>query len=226
MTFLELVQRTRRECGISGDGPVTTVDQVREMKRLVDWVSQAWVDIQNARSDWEFMWESFTFPTVAGQREYTAAGLGLTSFKKWRHDSFRLYLQSAGAATETFLDYFQSFANFRNYYLVGSQQLVRARPLDITVTPERKLWLGPVPNDIYIVSGEYYRKAQVLADDADVPDIDEDYHMLIVYGAMKKYGMFEVANEQITAAREESATLANRMLLEYTPNIELGGGFI
>lgn len=229
MTFLELVQRTRQECGIPGDGPLTTLNQTRQMKRLVDWVSQAWVDIQNSRTDWDFMRRSVTFNTVAGQQSY-APGAGLdiniSDFKMWRNESFRQYLKSAGIGTEIILGQYQSYSEFRDFYMLGSRRLVTGRPLYITIAPDRSLALGFTPNDVYVTTAEYYRRAQVLVADSDVPLMDEDYHMLIVYGAMKKYGMFEVANEQISAAADASAALYNRLLLEYTPGITQGGSLI
>lgn len=229
MNFLQLVKRTRQECGIAGDGPITTANQTREMKRLVDWVSQAWVDIQNDRSDWDFMWTQASFNTVDGQQVY-AAGTGLdiniANMKKWRDGSFSTYLAAQGPAGEIDLGGMVPYSRFSGYYMFGAQRLTRGRPVSIAVTPDRKLALGPIPDDVYTVEGEYYRRAQVLALDADVPLMDEDYHMLIVYRAMKKYGMFEVANEQILAAQEEYERLYNRLLNEYTPMIEMGDSLI
>ena len=228
MNFLELVKRARQECGIAGDGPVTTVGQTREMKRLVDWTAQAWVDIQNERSDWDFLRRDATFRTVAGQQEYEAGqglDINIIDHKKWRADSFRLYLESAGVGSQQYLCQ-SSYTAFRECYMFGSQRLVTAMPRHITVMPDRKLALGSTPDNVYVVEGEYYRRAQVLIADADIPLMDEDYHMLIVYGVMKKYGMFEVANEQISAAREERGRLELRMINEYTPAIEMGGSLI
>jgi len=226
MNFLELVKRARQECGIAGDGPITTVNQTREMKRLVDWTAQAWVDIQNERSDWDFLRKPVTFNTVAGQQEYAAGSdINITDFKKWRKDSFREYLESAGEGSQQYLGQ-SNYTAFRDYYMFGSQRLITSMPLHISITPDRKLALGPCPDNVYVIEGEYYRRAQVLAADADVPLMDEDYHMLIVYGVMKKYGMFEVANEQISAAREEKSRLELRLINEYTPEIEMGGSLI
>ena len=227
MTFLELCKRVRQECGVAGDGPITTVNQTREMKRIVDWTSQAWVDIQNARADWEFMRSSVTFNTMAGQQIYApGVDIPITDFKKWRNESFRQYLQSAGVATEIILGQYLSFSEFRDFYMLGSRRLVTGRPLYITITPDRHLAFGFTPNDTYVTTGEYYRKAQVLAADTDVPQMPEDYHMLIVYGAMKKYGMFEVANEQTAAASDGYTTLYNRLETEYAPAMEWGGSLI
>ena len=64
MTFLQLVQRTRQECGIAGDGPTTVVGQTKSMKRLVDWVSQSYVEIQEECPDFDFLRKSVSFNTV------------------------------------------------------------------------------------------------------------------------------------------------------------------
>ena len=229
MTFLEICKRVRQECGIAGDGPITTVGQTREMGRLVGWVQQAWIDIQNARADWDFMRRSVTFNTVSGVQEYTpGAGLAIeiSDFKKWRNESFRQYLQTAGVATEIVLGQYLSYSEFRDFYLLGSRRLVTGRPLYVSITPTRSLVFGFTPNDIYVTTAEYYCKAQALAADTDVPDIDEDYHMLIVYGAVKKYGMFEVANEQVAIAKEEYTILYNRLEAEFGPVIMFGNSFI
>ena len=229
MTFLELCQRTRQECGIAGDGPTTVVGQTREMKRLCDWVAQSWVDIQQQRMDWRFMNADFTFTTVASQQSYavgTGLDINLSNFKRWINDSFRAYLQTAGVATEVILSQYHDYASFRDFYLLGSRRLVEGRPLYITIAPNQSLLLGFIPNDVYVVSGRYYKTAQILALDADVPDFPEDYHMLIVYKAMQKYGRFEAAAEQIAAGKEDYNELFNRLVTDQTPEIMQAGSLI
>jgi hypothetical protein len=227
MTFLELVARLHQECGVSGSAPDTVIGQTGMMKRLVDWTAQAWVDIQNERFDWDFLKKPFTFNTVAAQQEYSAAGdISLADFKRWVNDSFRAYLTSAGVATEVILSQYPNYEDFRNFYLLGSRRLVTGRPLYVVIAPNRNLILGFTPNDVYTVSGEYWRSAQRLALDADGPIIPEDYQMLIVYYAMKKYGYFDVAAEQLATAKEESTKLYNRLVFDYTPRIECGDSLI
>ncbi len=229
MQFIDLVRRTRQECGIAGVGPTTVVGQTREMKRLCDWVAQSWVDIQQERLDWRFMRKSFTFNTVASQQEYpvgTGLDINLSDFKRWINDSFRAYLLSAGVATEIILSQYHDYSAFRDYYLLGSRRLVEGRPLYITIAPNQSLLLGFTPNDVYVVSGQYYKTAQRLTLDADVPDFPEDYHMLIVYKAMQKYGRFEAAAEQIAAGKEEYAPLFSQLVIDQTPEIMQSGSFI
>lgn len=97
MTFLELVQRLRQECRVSGTGPVTVVGQSAEFNRLVTWTNEAWQEIQRGNSYWRFLRASCTCPTVQGQASYSATSFGLTDFGQWalnydEGDTFRSYV--------------------------------------------------------------------------------------------------------------------------------------
>lgn len=110
--------------------------------------------------------------------------------------------------------------------MFGTLRTQPGQPTVISSAPDRSLLLGLTPNDIYTVVGEYYRSPQILAVDADIPIIPTEYHMIIVYRTMKKYGMFNVANEQIAEGREEYSRLMSRLQRQYLPSIGLGGSFI
>jgi len=227
MTFLELVNRTKQECGISGADLSTVLNQTGEARRLVNWVSQAWADIQNARQDWDFMKQSVIFDTVAGKQSYLpGVDINITNFKKWENDSFRMYLKSAGIGTEITLSQYYDHNQFRDFYLVGSRRLVTGRPIYVTIWPDKSLYFGFIPNDVYTATAQYWIKAQILALDNDTPNLPDDYHMLIVYKAMMKYGMFESAAEQIAAAKEEYAPMFSKLVADHTPYVSMGASLI
>ena len=229
MTFLQLVQRTRQECGIAGDGPTTTSGQTREMKRLCDWVSQAWVEIQEEHSDFLFMRKQVTFNTVNGQQQYhvgTGLDIDVSDFASWRRDSFMQYLESAGIATQIILSEYYDYTEFRNFYLLGSRQLVTGRPLYMTIAPDKSVLFGFTPNDIYVTKAEYYCVPQVLASDDDTPTMPSRFHMAIVYRAMQKYGLFEVANEQIQAGKEGYSQQIARLREDQLPMVRVGASMI
>lgn len=282
---MALANRLKQECGVSGAVLTTTVGQVRELKRLVDWVAQSWVEIQEEHPDWDFLRKSYHFDTeygtaktagdaltvgcvyeivtratldfsavgelfsgtantagahyyisdaatlgagdavtLIGKQIYTVGDgatfdLNISDFGQWRNDSFRSYLKSAGAATEVILAQYYDYTQFRDFYLLGSRRFVTARPLYWTVAPDRSVVLGFTPNDVYHCRGEYYRSPQVLSADVDVPIMPARYHMAIVYKAMQKYGIFEVANEQIIAGRDNYNMILNRMSADQLPQI-------
>lgn len=226
MTFLQLVQRARQEMGIAGNGPTTVTGQTGEIARLVNWVNQAWQEIQMERDDWDFLRTPVTFYTSANKQAYTV-GLGedidLEDFGKWRNDSFRSYLRSAGVATEVILSQYYDYGAFRDFYLLGSRKLVRGRPLYFTIEPAtRSILLGFTPDNVYVVSGEYYRTPQELTLDDDVPLMPARYHMAIVFKAMMKYGLFEAAQEQLTAGQQGFAFYMNKLRAEQAPMILQG----
>jgi hypothetical protein len=67
MTFLELVQMTAQQSGtIQGVKPTTVTGQADRLKQIVDYVREAYIDIQNAHRGWRWMQSTFTGQTVAG----------------------------------------------------------------------------------------------------------------------------------------------------------------
>lgn len=91
MNFLGLVQRLTQEAGASGAGPTDVVGQQGEYARMVNWVNDAWLDIQSLHQDWEFLRTTCSFPTVDGQAVYTATQANATNFGMWDIDTFRNY---------------------------------------------------------------------------------------------------------------------------------------
>ena len=51
MNYLQLVNRTRVECGITGPTLTTVQSLTGEAARIANWVTSAWVDIQTSKED-------------------------------------------------------------------------------------------------------------------------------------------------------------------------------
>lgn len=121
LSFLDMVKRLRQESGTSGASPSTTVNQTGDVKNLVDWISSAWLDIQNERQDWFFMRQAIAFNTTAAKSSYSASEAGITSFGNFKRDSFRQYHVASGFASEMDLPY-MPYDLFRNAYLFGAER--------------------------------------------------------------------------------------------------------
>jgi len=212
MNFLQLVQRTARECGVAGVGPASVLNQTGEAGKLVGWVQDAWNDIQTAHQDWEFMRQSASFATVAGQAVYTPlqCGIAAGTFGMWVRSSFRNYDTAAGIGSEVEMD-FTRYDSWRHDYDLGSLKLVRTRPIVATITPAKALGLGPYPDAGYTVTADYYTAPVILAADADIPLIDAQFHMAIVWKACMSYGAFESAPEVYGRGETEFGKLMDRM---------------
>lgn len=219
MNFLGLVQRTRQECEGVGTQITSVVSQTGEAKRYVDWVQSAWLHIQGLEPDWLFMRSSFTFQTVIGTGDYTTATAGATNFGHWFPDTFRCYLTATGVSDEQFLAEW-GYQDLRNVYRMGTQN--NARPAIFAIKPgDKSIMLGPKPDAVYTVAGEYQRTATELSS-GDTPDIPTNLHMVIVYKAMEYYALFESAPEALSRAQTGYKDLLRQLRAVELPEIELG----
>lgn len=222
-TFLQLCQLTREKCGISGSGPATVTNQSGEMLRIVNWVQESWLELQGYSPDWGWMRGEFDFNTIASQQSYAPSAAGLTDFLRWHTDTLRVYRASTGIADEQFLVEWD-YKVFRDTYQYSTQ--IPSRPTVFAIHPQNKaILLGSIPDDVYTVRGEYQRAPRPFTAGTDVPALPEQYHMLIVYGAMKKYAFFENAPEVAVGADSMYDSLFTQLAREELPQLDLGAPF-
>ena len=222
MNYLQLVNRTRVECGITGPALTTVQSITGEAARIASWVSSAWVDIQTSKEDWLFMRDSVTFNCTTQQQFYTPtqAGIGST-FANWKRDSFRCSSVGQNYADEQLMN-FMEYTTFRNLYMYGNMRTTYARPVVITIDPEKQLGLGSIPDQEYVIDGEYYVKPIELSADTDTPALPSNFHMLIVFRAMYYYGGYESASEVYQRGEYEFKRLMERLNIDQLPTIVSG----
>jgi len=210
---LALVNRARNECGVSGSDLVTLQTGLSmEGQRFVQWVNQAWIDIQASRPDWQWMRKAATFQTVAAQAAYTIAEMGVSDLGDWKRNTFRSYLTSTGVGAEQFMNDWE-YSAFRDTYQFSSLRSSTGYPLDMTIQPDKTMALWPTPNAAYTINGEYYRAPTELSADDDDPSsagngLPDRFHMLIVGYAMESYAAYESAPE----VDERAKTIIRRHL--------------
>lgn len=259
MEFLDGVKRLRQECGVPGNGPLTVVGQVTEMRRLVDWYAQALLEIHMEEEFWQFLRFPFSFNTLANsnvpyvvsseaadavmiepvwsdtstwedssvwsEAPYAAGNIDLEDFAAFRSDSFRIYLASGNRSDETFLGEYD-YNTFRDVFLYGTQLTSYGRPHVVTQTQHDSLRLFHPPNDIYTVTGEYYKTPALLTLDDDDILLPRRFEMLPVYAAMMSYAVYEAAPEVYQRAEIGYNKLMNRMRMAEGPQISIGGSLI
>ena len=191
-----------------------------------NWIIQADQEIQLMHHDWQFLRTGVSFNTTAGANNYTPAAAGVTDLSAWKPDSFRIYHTATGVGSETFLGDAVSYDEFRNYWLFNMRRTTQSRPITISIGPDFSLWLGPVPNDIYTVVGEYFHTPAVLSNDADVSEIPARFQMIIVYKAMMSYGTFEAAPEVLAAGANKYRELLSALTANQGPTPSLGGALV
>ena len=107
MNFLSLCQRGLSECGEQGS-MTTTSGAIGSHARIVNWIGDAWNEIQTAHDDWDWLRSSsilgggISFTTTSGLATYplgTGAGtVGVLAdnFGKWDRETFRCFTTTAG----------------------------------------------------------------------------------------------------------------------------------
>lgn len=224
-TFLELTQDLRRETTDSGSGPSAVTGNSGELERFVNWTKQSWTELQQESDDWLWMRRGFTVNTVANDGEYaygdctdTTASAVISRFARWykgRYD-WKCYLSSAGVSGEYFLQWLD-WEDFKFLYRKGTQ--TSGQPIHVSVDPSQKFVLGPKPSAVYVVSGDYQMGPQILAANADTPEMPSRFHALIVYRAMIKYGFNSVAPEALQRASIEGGRLQAALVRDQRPPI-------
>lgn len=222
MNFLEISQAICREAGIGGGQtvPTSVVGQVGELKRIVEYAKQALIEIESIHMssglNLRYMRKTFTLTSVPSQSEYAYndaaivdddTGVAITSFGSWMvkdcNEKPKIYLQSATVGTQGYLNYLEWY-EFKRLYRLGTQN--PEFPAHIGIKPDNKLVLGPKPNGIYIVNGDYLRAPQVMAANTDTPDMPSQFHNAIVFKGLTKYGLMESAPECVTKGEDSYAT--------------------
>lgn len=219
MTYLELCRKLAREAELTASASVPTAvtSQTGQLGRVVGWVADAWVDIQNRHEGrWKWLKRAFSFDTVAATSTYAYgsvtdvdAGAAITRFARWDvekpEDPPFAYLQSSGVGSQFRLQW-MPFDIFRQRYRFGSQ--TDNRPVHISVDEQNRIVLGPAPDAIYVVTGFFYRSAQTLAADGDTPEMPSQFHSLVWREAIQMYAANSVASEVFTrAVREGTRTM-------------------
>jgi hypothetical protein len=219
-TFLQLAAHLSQECGVSTVGPTTVVSQVGQYKELVDWIAQADEEVQQERNDWRFMVGNFSIDTVAGTSGYLPAAFvtPVTNWRDVRENTVNIY--SGTTANQSRLRRVD-YQTWYDLYNTGAQ--TNSRPIVYTIGNDMSMVLGPLPDAVYRVSGEYQKSVSTLAADSDTPIYPSEFHMLPVYLAMTKYGRQYAASEVYSEGNRLYMKMMARMRRTQAQEVSLGG---
>lgn len=222
MTYLQLCNKLIEKCGISGGDLASVTGQRGESSRVVGWINEAYLHVQQMRPNWLWMEGDVSFATTAGKGAYTPAECGVLDYSRWLEDSFRAYITSVGVGSEVFLGR-MDYDKFRDTYLYNNIRNTTGQPISIAVGPDKSINLGLAPNaQGYTIVGKYYRAPTELAGNADTPLLPAQFHMLIVYEAMKSYGMYEAASETMAEGERQYKRMKKRMENDQLPWLTTG----
>ena len=234
-TFLGLVNTLAREAGVSGNASAVsaTAGQSGEANRLVNWIIQSHNEIQNRHDGhWKWLRSTWTVNTTANDDTYaptdctdTRLNAALTRFKEWipfddqGAANMKKYLTSGGVGGEVWLVNIP-WSYFMSIYRRGTQNA--GQPMHITIDPQNNLVLGPKPDGIYTLNGEYRMSAKVFAADSDTPEMPLDFQDVIWMWAMKKYGLFHAAQEVLERGKTEGGRLMRQLEANQLEDVTMG----
>ncbi len=223
MDNLALVRRLARMCRMTAvaNMPATVLNQRGNFLDAVTWLNDAWVELQKEQP-WRWMRSRFTLQTVAGQDEYpygdftdVLTSTPITRFSEWLvtdpTNPSTTFLTSGGVNGKFYMGYLP-WAQFRTIYRLTPVQT--GAPIHVTIDPQDNIVFGPVPDAVYTYEGEYQRSAQNLVADDDVPELPEDYHLLLAYQALITFGIGEAAPEQLALATTRGGVLKSRLNMD------------
>ena len=239
MTYLEMVKRLVSELGVELPEKVTSVlttpansygTTTEFINKCVVWINQAWLEIQEDQTDWDFMRKQGIFPLVKGQDQYEIplqAGLedydGIRPFVAPIQERYIWLTDGAQSPAVRTHCYYIPPELYFGYY--NRLNVVPGQSYKYTFTSNGCILLHPPPGSpSYSLEFRYQRTVQELAEDTDTPTgLPSKFHMLIVYRAMGYYSGFDEAGAQFGRALKLERRMMNKLYIEQLPEYMVSG---
>lgn len=212
MNLLQLVNRFMFESNISGS--ITSVTGLpRQTAQAVFKVQEGWLDIQNAREEWDFLWSEFSFNTQVGIKLYNEFPAD------YKNQSRRNYIDLTdpdGVVTSAaFVDYDQ--------WVEPRSVVQNGRPTVYTIKPDDQIEFRSGTDKVYTITGEYYRQPVELVANTDTPNIDLSLHRIIIYQALITNSEFYTLLQDYSLYDKRYKDMRKRLVNRYTARTRLGG---
>lgn len=240
MDFLKLVKRLATETGTELESkidsvaipPATAYGETTEHRtRLIQWIQQAWLEIQEDQEDWNWMVQTAQMSMVRGQVSYNIGEIVNIGCEEVIYDHLRPWVATLDYRYIWMVDGSTDRPNPQMCYYVPTEQFFGEvdRYNDQSFGPasrysiDRKgdIHFDSTPQtDDYHIEFEFKALPQELLLDTDVPKLPLKFHMLIVYKAMQYYAAFDEAATQYNRASKLYRDWMNKLrmaeLKEYT----------
>lgn len=202
MNFLKLCQTLRRRAGIAGHGPVSVKDQQGEYERVVDWVRQAWLDLQGFRYDWRPLWRH-----ESESMDPEQASIPLPS--DWSQPILESF---------NFNGHYLRYVDWRHF---PSDTDTTGQPTAVSRRPDGALGVWPKPETGGTLAYEYFAIPQILENNDDEPWLPVHLQDAIVFQALAYYAIYEDAPEVYNDAMSKVEDLRRRMVNEMVAGVQM-----
>ena len=235
MNLLELTQTVARFSGTVDPRSITTAANSRgRIRTIVEFVREAWLEIQNEASQWRFLTvplpDSTTLQAGISAVSHSTL-LPLEPVHPWAQ-----WLLGTGATRTVPLSVWPAaipgppfipenrsaerdldilgWNDFRQSYRVGvqAQHPTMGQPRVVAIDPDDFLQFWPHPEQDYRLAGTYRRLPQELVADETIPIILPNHHMVIVRAALLKLYRHDEAPPQALYNAEQDLLVPMRAL--------------
>jgi hypothetical protein len=176
MTFIQLCQRLVIETGIADSGPSSVINATGDMKRVVNWINDAWLQIQSMHRDWSWRWVEGDILALSDTKSLALPGAVECVFKlsyqgRELHKTEREFLSNSNEVTQ------------------------------YAIRPDGVILFNAEIKSGDLVQYEGCRAADLMQLDESEPWMPTKYHMIIVWKALMDYAIFDEAGELVQKAK-------------------------
>lgn len=206
-TFLQLVVDLHRESGAAGQAPSTVVGQRGEYNRLVNWIKDADLYIQDLYENWKFQRSSYSEETLVGNN-----ALPTVQDAAW-YDEKTFKIIEEGETQENLIEVVE-------YDAIKSEirDTASGVPYRVIIMPDNTLEVDPVPDGAHTIKCDYYRNAVEMTGNGDVSVIPERFHKAILGYALILYANYENAAEIMRRGETTFGQQISRLENSQLPN--------
>jgi len=230
-TFLELCNKVHERTGESGADLTTVVGQTGYNKRLVNYVKDAWKDIQSKHPTWRFMRKA-ALPTIAITNSsvdadaWVVANLS-TSIDFIHKKTFSIYDTALGTSDETKLIYVE-WEDWKNRFGLSYDDGAQNRPVHITLDPDTSnLVFGPTSDGSYTIAFEFQANPVEWSADADtLAGVASSMHEIVKWRALMYYALAEEDTSAYNEAKSEFRKYMRKLELRYLPTVDIAGPLV
>lgn len=172
-------------------------------KRVVDWVKEAWLEIQALRSgaqeysQWNFLWARKQFNLSADEDEYAVTSAPVSH---WDMDGFSIF-PVGDESSEVRL----SAVLYSDHQSSDLGVPTTGKPSKVIILPNGNLIFKPTPDIAYSVQGAFWKRPIELTENTDVPACPEHHHRIIIDKALSYYYEYEQDTNGIRTAEARFA---------------------
>lgn len=237
MEYIELVKRAIRYSGARIDAPSSVSTATGLAADFVDYVNDAYRDIQMERPEWYFRMMprelEISEQLLDKGQKVKPSDIQAPASPSWNFVAlYDIFIKESDKADDqpssiTFIPW----NNCHNRWGRSEAQLdtnealeIKGRPQRFTIAPNGEMWLNPIPDKSYVMHFMGPNKVQKLCDDCDQPYMPEEYHDMIVWRAVRDYAMYQQDAAMMEKARIRYLPLKKSLDAEYLPQITLNVG--